>query len=108
LFVHQKKNPQKPLAKVKRTREEMQTTLKNRKKVAVESPKIVLKRKNRVEEGGTLGSRIKREQEIAKAIIKSDEGQSGTIYSANIGITSVKNGIGSHIDYIGTIDDISM
>jgi hypothetical protein len=33
LFVHQKKNPQKPLAKVKRIREEMQTTLENKKNV---------------------------------------------------------------------------
>jgi len=29
VFVNQKENPQKPLAKVKRTREEMQTTLEN-------------------------------------------------------------------------------
>jgi hypothetical protein len=32
LFVHQKDDPKKPLAKVKRTKEEMQTTLENRKK----------------------------------------------------------------------------
>jgi hypothetical protein len=31
LFVHQKDNPWKPLAKVKRTREEMHTTLKKQK-----------------------------------------------------------------------------
>ncbi len=57
LFVHlkenPKENPQKPLAKVKKIREEMQT---NRKKVAIDFPKSVLKRKNKVEEGGTLRS----------------------------------------------------
>jgi hypothetical protein len=35
--VHQKVNPQKPLIEVKRTKEEMQTTLENRKKVIVDS-----------------------------------------------------------------------
>jgi hypothetical protein len=59
LFVHQKDNPQKPPAKVKRTREEMQTTLKNKKKVVADSPKSALKRKNKVEEGGASGSREK-------------------------------------------------
>jgi hypothetical protein len=39
----------------------MQTTLKNTKKVVVDSPKNVLKRNNRIEEGGTLGSKKKRE-----------------------------------------------
>jgi len=57
LFVHQKDNPQKPPTKVKRTREEMQTTLENRKKVVIDSPRSVLKGKNRVEE------RLKRKQE---------------------------------------------
>jgi hypothetical protein len=52
LLEHQKDNPQKPPAKVKRTREEMQTTLKNRKKATSNSPRSVLKRKNRVKEGG--------------------------------------------------------
>jgi hypothetical protein len=33
LFVHQKKTPQKPPTKVKRTREEMLRTLENKKKV---------------------------------------------------------------------------
>jgi len=49
--VHQKENPHKPPTKVKRTREEMQTTLENRKKVVIDSPKSALKRKNKVEEG---------------------------------------------------------
>ncbi len=53
LFVHQNENenPQKP-TKVKRTREEMQTTLENGKKATIDSPRSVLKRKNKVEEGG--------------------------------------------------------
>jgi hypothetical protein len=60
LFVHQKDNPQKPPTKVKRTRDEMQTTLL-KKKVARNFPRSAFKRKNIVEEGGTLGSRVKRE-----------------------------------------------
>jgi hypothetical protein len=56
-FVHQKDNPQKPSAKVKRTREEMQITLENRKKAAVDFLKSVLKKKNKVE------LRMKREHE---------------------------------------------
>jgi hypothetical protein len=39
----------------------MQTTLKNRKKAATNSPRSVLKKKNKVEEGGALGSGVKRE-----------------------------------------------
>ncbi len=39
LFVHEKENSHNRLAKVKRTREEMQITLKNRKKVTTNSPK---------------------------------------------------------------------
>jgi hypothetical protein len=53
LFVHQKENAQKPLVEVKKTREEMQTTLKNRKKVKAKFPKSALKKKTKVEEGGT-------------------------------------------------------
>jgi hypothetical protein len=36
---------------VKKIKEEMYTTLENRKKVAVESPISALKRKNKAEEG---------------------------------------------------------
>jgi len=61
--VHQKENPHKPPTKVKRTKEEMQTTLENRMKVVIDSPKSALKRKNKVEEGRALGLRVKREQE---------------------------------------------
>jgi len=61
--VHQKDNPQKPPAKVKRTREEMQITLENKKKTAIDFPRSAFKRKNKVEEGGTSDSRMKREQE---------------------------------------------
>jgi len=49
MFVHQKENPQ---AKVKRTREEMQAALENRKKVIKKSPRNDLKRKNKVEKCG--------------------------------------------------------
>jgi len=41
----------------------MQTTLENRKKAIANSLRSVFKRKNRVEEGGALGSKVKREQE---------------------------------------------
>jgi hypothetical protein len=41
--VHQKDNTQKPPAKVKRTKEKMQTTLENKKKVVTDSPKSVFK-----------------------------------------------------------------
>jgi hypothetical protein len=61
--VYQKKNPQKPPTKVKRTREEMKTTLENKKKVVAKSPRSVFKRKNKVEEGGASSSKVKREQE---------------------------------------------
>jgi hypothetical protein len=46
--VHQKENPQKPSTKVKRTREEMEPTLENKKKATTNSPRIALKRKNKV------------------------------------------------------------
>ncbi len=61
--MHQKDNPQKPPAKVKRTREEMQITLENKKKAAIDFPRSAFKRKNKVEEGGTSDSRMKREQD---------------------------------------------
>jgi len=61
LFVHQKDNPHKPPAKVKRIREEMLRALDNRKKIAVDSSRRAFKRKNRIEEGGVLGSRMKKE-----------------------------------------------
>jgi hypothetical protein len=56
--VHQKKKPQKPQTKVKRIREEMQTTLENRKKATIDFPIIILKRNNGVKEGGALGLRM--------------------------------------------------
>jgi hypothetical protein len=59
--VHQKENPQKPPTKIKITREEMETTLKNKNKVIADFPRSVLKRKNRVEEGGASGLGVKRE-----------------------------------------------
>ncbi len=63
LFMQQKKNPQKPPTKVKRIREEMQTTLENRKNVAINFPKNAPKTKNEVEEGGALSSGVKMEHE---------------------------------------------
>jgi hypothetical protein len=50
--VHQKENPHKP--PTKRTREEMQTTLENRKKATTNSPRSAFKRKNKVEERRAL------------------------------------------------------
>ncbi len=41
----------------------MQTTLKNRKKVKAKFPKSALKKKTKVEEGGTWGSIVKREHD---------------------------------------------
>jgi hypothetical protein len=61
--VHQKDNPQKPLAKVKRIKEEMQITLENKKKVVVDSPRSAFKRK-KFEEGRALSLGVKREHEI--------------------------------------------
>jgi len=46
---------------VKKIREEVQTTLKNRKKIAIDSPRSAFKRKNRVEERRASSSRVKRE-----------------------------------------------
>jgi hypothetical protein len=60
--VYQKDNPRKPLAKVKRTREEMQTTLDNRKKATTNFPRSDFKKNNIVEEGGALGLGMKKEQ----------------------------------------------
>jgi hypothetical protein len=60
--VYQKESPHKTLAKVKKTREEMQTTLENKKKVIIDSSRNALKRKNKVE-GKTLGSLVKKEHE---------------------------------------------
>jgi hypothetical protein len=39
----------------------MEIALKNRKKVATNSPRSALKRKIKIEEGGALGSIMKRE-----------------------------------------------
>jgi len=61
LFVHQKDNPKKPLTKVKINREEMKITLENRKEATTNSPRSALKRKNKVEGGGTSSLRMKRE-----------------------------------------------
>ncbi len=73
--MHQKENRLKPLAKVKRTREEMQIALENRKKVAANFLRIALKRKNRVEEGRASSSKVKREQESTNLRSqKNDEG----------------------------------
>jgi hypothetical protein len=57
--MHQKDNPQKPLAKVLKTREEMQTLLENKKNATTDFLKIVLKKNNRVEEGGASSSKMK-------------------------------------------------
>jgi hypothetical protein len=49
------------MAKVKRTREEMQITLENKKKVTIDFPRSAFKRKNKVEEGRALGLIVKKE-----------------------------------------------
>ncbi len=67
MFIHQKENPQKPQAKVKKTREKMQTTLVNKRKVVAKFPRSVLKRKNRAKEGGAPRLRAKKEQENIEA-----------------------------------------
>jgi hypothetical protein len=46
MFMHQHENPWKPPTKVKRTKEEIQTTLENRKKATTEYPRSVFKRKS--------------------------------------------------------------
>jgi hypothetical protein len=66
LFVHQKENPQKPLTKVKITKEKIQTTLENRKEAITDSPRNVFKTKNKVEKGGASSSRMKREHDNIK------------------------------------------
>jgi hypothetical protein len=61
LFIHQKENPQKPPTKVKRTREEMHTTLENRKKATSNSPRNAFKTKNKVEKGKASSLGVKKE-----------------------------------------------
>jgi len=41
----------------------VQTTLENKKKATTNSPRSAFKRKNKVQEGEALGSRMKREHE---------------------------------------------
>jgi hypothetical protein len=52
------------VAKVKRTKEEMKITLKNKNKVAIDFPRNAFKKKNRAEEGGASSLEMKREQDI--------------------------------------------
>jgi hypothetical protein len=47
---------------------EMQITLENKKKTTTESPRSVIKRKNKVEEGGALESGVKKKYENTKAL----------------------------------------
>jgi hypothetical protein len=79
------------LAKIKRTREEMQITLENMKKVVMNSPRSVLKNNNIVEEGGALGSGVKKEHESLDGT-RNDEGHNGTIYNTNSGHGSASSG----------------
>jgi hypothetical protein len=41
--------------------------LENKRKIITKSLRSVLKRKNKIEKGGTLGSSVKKEQESTKA-----------------------------------------
>jgi hypothetical protein len=52
LFVHQKENSHKPPTKVKKSREEMQKTLEDKKDFAIDSPRSALYKKKKFEEGG--------------------------------------------------------
>jgi hypothetical protein len=58
--VHQSDNPHKPPTTVKGTKEEMWTSLENKKKVATNFSRSVFKRKNIVEEGGASSLRVKK------------------------------------------------
>ncbi len=49
------------VSKFKRTKEETYITLENRKKIATNSPRNVLKKKNKVEERGASSLGLKRE-----------------------------------------------
>jgi hypothetical protein len=46
---------------VKRIRENMQTTLENKKKATTKYPRSVLKKKNKAKEGGASSLGVKRE-----------------------------------------------
>jgi hypothetical protein len=59
--VHQREIPHKLPTKVKRTREERQKTLENRKKATTNSPRSVIIRKNKIEEGGASSLKMKKE-----------------------------------------------
>jgi hypothetical protein len=45
----------------------MQVTLEYRNKVVAKFPRSALKKKNKIEEGGALGSRVKKKQESIEA-----------------------------------------
>jgi len=60
--MYQKENPQKPPTKVKRTKEDMQIAVENKKKATTNLPKSAFKM-NKVEEGGASSLGVKKEQE---------------------------------------------
>ncbi len=66
LFFPQKNNPQKPQTRVKKPIEDMQATLVNRRKTTAKFPKSVLKRNNKVEEGGTSRLEVKKSRRTQK------------------------------------------
>jgi hypothetical protein len=76
----------------------MQTTLENIKKVVADSPRSAFERKNKVEEGRTSGSRVKREQENTD--VRAQRMMRGTICSAN-------NCTSSQTNYRNTTNDNS-
>jgi hypothetical protein len=69
----------------------METTLENRKKATTNFPRSVLKMNNIVEEGGALGSRVKKEKESID-LKENDEGHSGITCSTISGQVSATNG----------------
>jgi len=50
--------------RLKKTRKKMQTTLENKKKVTIDFPRSVFKKKIKVEKRGVSSSRVKKEHEI--------------------------------------------
>jgi hypothetical protein len=65
----------------------MQATSENKRKALAKSLRSALKSKNRDEEGGTSRSTIfKKTRKHRSTGLEDDEGESGTIYNANISI----------------------
>jgi hypothetical protein len=64
--VHQKENPQKPPAKVKRTSKEMQITLENRKKTTTNLQEVFLRREKELRKVEPQAQELKRNKKAQK------------------------------------------